>query len=104
MWDIWQANEDRWGDDAVLLGVNEAGSEDGLHYIWEDQPDNALQVLQDTTDAKAMWTCGASAYYFYVIDGDRDVAFAHYRLTIEDEAEERQRIIDEIDAVLGGAR
>ena len=104
MWDIWQENRDRWGDDVALMAVNETGAEDGLHYIWEDQPDNELPILQDSSDAMAMWTCGASAYYFYVIDGDRNVAYAHYRLTIEDEGEERQRAIDEIDAILGGAR
>ncbi len=101
---IWDANEDRWGDDVALLAVNEAGTEDGLHYIFDDQPDNDLAVLQDTGESKAMWSCGASAYYFYVVDGDREVAFAHYRLTIEDTEGEQLRAIAEIDAVLEGAR
>jgi hypothetical protein len=104
MGDIWQANRDRWGDDVALLAVNEAGAEDGLHYIWEEDADNSLPVLQDITEVKAMWTCGASAYYFYVVDGDRNVAFAHYRLTIEDTEGEQLRAIEEIDEVLGGAR
>ena len=104
MWDIWQANQDRWGDDVALLAVNESGAEDGLHYIWEDQPDNTLPVLQDVIDVKAMWSCGASAFGFYVVDGERNVAYAHYRLTIEDTEGEQLRAIEEIDEVLGRAR
>ena len=101
MGDIWNDNAARWGDDVALLAVNETGTEDGLHYIWSDHPDNTLVVLQDHSEAKAMWNSGASAYYFYVLDGQHHVAYAHYRLTIEDVKGEQLRVIEEIDEVLG---
>lgn len=101
MQDIWNANNERWGDDVALIAVNERGAEDGVASINDSYPDAALPLLQDTTDAMAFWNSGASAYYFYILDEAQDVAFAHYRLTIEDEDGEALRAIDEIDAVLG---
>jgi len=101
MQDIWNANADRWGDAVAFISVNERGAEDGVSSIIESYPEVTLPILQDTTDAMAFWNSGASAYYFYILDGDQDVVYAHYRLTIEDEDGEGQRAIDEIDAVLG---
>lgn len=101
MQEIWDANADRWGDDVALISVNERGAEDGISSINSSYPEAVLPILQDTTDAMAFWNSGASAYYFYILDGDRNVVYAHYRLTIEDAEGEGQRVIDEIDAVLG---
>jgi len=101
MQDIWNANAERWGDDVAFISVNERGAEDGVGSIFESYPDAMLPILQDTTDAMVFWNSGASAYYYYILDADQNVAIAHYRLTIEDEDGEGQRAIDEIDAVLG---
>lgn len=101
MQEIWDANNGRWGDDVAFISVNERNAEDGVGSINESYPEAVLPILQDTTDAMAFWNSGASSYYYYILDGDRNVVLAHYRLTIEDETGEGQRVIDEIDAVLG---
>ncbi len=98
---IWDANAERWGDDVAFISVNERGAEDGVASINESYPEAVLPVLQDEGEVSAFYNSGASAYYYYVLDGERNVIYAHYRLTIEDAEGEGQRAIDEIDAVLG---
>ena len=101
MQDIWNANSARWGDDVAFIAANERGAEDGVGDIVSTYPEAVLPILQDDGDTMAFWNSGASAYYYYILDGERNVAYAHYRLTIEDAEGEGQRAIDEIDAVLG---
>jgi hypothetical protein len=101
MQEIWDANAERWGDDVAFISVNERGAEDGVASINDSYPEAQLPVLQDIADVMAFYNSGASAYYYYVLDGERNVIYAHYRLTIEDADGEGQRAIDEIDAVLG---
>ncbi len=101
MQEIWDANSARWGDSVAFISVNERGAEDGVGSINESYPEAQLPLLQDDGDTMAFWNSGASAYYYYILDGERNVVYAHYRLTIEDAEGEGQRAIDEVDAVLG---
>ncbi len=98
---IWNDNADRWGDSVAFISVNERGAEDGVDDIVSTYPEAVLPILADDGDTMAFWNSGASAYYYYILDGERNVAYAHYRLTIEDAEGEGQRAIDEIDEVLG---
>ena len=99
--DIADGNAARWGDDVVLLSVNKSGYEDGIADIMANYPDAVLPILQDDSKIQAFFNCGADKNYFYVLDGDRNIRFAHYLLTVEDEDGEQLRLIDEIDQVLG---
>lgn len=84
----------------AFLGVNASGAEDGIDSIVADYPDATIPVLQDDSKTKALWNCGASAHYLYVLDGDRNVHFAHYSET-EPFAEDGLRLVEEIDSLLG---
>jgi len=101
MQDILTANVDRWGDDVAFLSVNKAGYEDGIADIVSTYPDVVVPILQDESTTQAFFNCGAAKYHFYVLDPQRNVAYAHYALTVEDAGTEMQRLIDEVDEVLG---
>ena len=100
MHDIYEANTGRWGADVVFLGVNMSGSEDGIGSILADYPDVYIPVLQDDSTTKALWNCGASSHYIYVIDGERNVRYALYSDT-EAFSSSGARVIEWIDDVLG---
>jgi len=100
MQDIVDANAATWGDDVVLLSVNKAGYEDGVADINENYPDAALPILQDDSTVQAFFNSGAGKYHFYVLDGARNVVYAHYALTVEDAEGEGQRLADEVNEVL----
>jgi len=84
----------------AFLGGNASGAEDGMSSIIADYPDSTIPVLQDTSKVKGMWNCGASAHNLYVIDGDRNVHYAHYKETAPF-SEDGLRLVEEIDSVLG---
>ncbi len=99
MHELWDANAARWGDDAAFIAVNAIGSEDGIMYI---NVGTTIPVLQDVDEVGAFAGSGAAPFYVYVLDGDRNVVFAHYTLALDDVTGEGQRAVDEVDAVLAG--
>ncbi len=98
--DILDANAAAWGDDVAFLSVNKAGYEDGIADIVTSYPDAVVPILQDDSTVQAFFNSGASKYHFYVLDGQRNVVYAHYSLTVEDEDGEALRLIDEVNEVL----
>lgn len=99
MWDIRNEQLAAWGDDVVLLGINVEGSEVGIDYINQTYPEVPVPVLQDTDEVRAFWNSGASPFYVYILDGERNVRYAHYRLSFD--GDEQERAIQEINDVLG---
>lgn len=100
MQDIVNANAATWGDDVAFISVNKSGYEDGIADIVANYPDAVLPILQDDATVQAFFNSGASKYHFYVLDGARNVAYAHYALTVEDEEGEALRLADEVNEVL----
>ncbi len=99
MWNIRNAQQGQWGDDVAFLGINIKGSEDGIGYINDSHPDVPIPVLQDTEEVQAFWNSGASPFYVYILDGERNVRYAHYRLSFD--GDEMERAVQEINDVLG---
>ena len=100
MQDIVDANAATWGDQVAFVAVNKAGYEDGIADIVANYPDAVLPILQDDSTVQAFFNSGAGKYHFYVLDGARNVAYAHYALTVEDAEGEGQRLVDEVNEVL----
>jgi len=101
MQQIWDENQAEWGGQVAFVIVNGTGLEDGLDNLNNDYPQVVLPVMQDDSENRAYWNCGASGKYFYVLDGDRNLRFAHYFLHIDDPNGDGQRALDEIEALLG---
>jgi len=88
----------RWGEDVAFLNVNDPDTEYGIGDLVAEHPDFALPVLQDTEQEDAFGRCGGRQFYYFVLDGGGQLAFAHYELEID--VDESHRLVDEVDVLL----
>lgn len=94
---MWDANEDRWGDDLTLQIIALAAGESGLPDLTEGL---TLPVLQDTPEAAVQDRYGAEKWYIYLIDREGRVRHIHYKFDLTNTGD---RLVNEIDALIAEA-
>lgn len=83
--------------DVSLLVVNSIGSDAGLPDLTDGVD---IPVLQDTAEAQAFTTFGASKWYVYLIDPQGRLRWLRYGISMP---EEQDRLLEQIALAREGA-